>query len=76
MPVYISTVRDFVREHIAERLADARRSRGMYDALERHPEWDEDTDLSMGASGNVLTYAWWSLGAYSVYVFRFPSSFC
>jgi hypothetical protein len=28
-----------------------RKSRGMFEALERSDEWDRDTDLSMGASG-------------------------
>ncbi|KAI0268359.1 beta and beta-prime subunits of DNA dependent RNA-polymerase [Gloeopeniophorella convolvens] len=49
-PAYIDTVRDFLKEHVADRLASARKSRGMFEALERYDEWDEDTDLSMGAS--------------------------
>ena len=48
---YISTVRGFIQEHVAKRLAEVRESRGMFDALERDDEWDADTDLSMGASG-------------------------
>ncbi|ETW84605.1 hypothetical protein HETIRDRAFT_473329 [Heterobasidion irregulare TC 32-1] len=47
---YISTVRGFIQEHVAKRLAEVRESRGMFDALERDDEWDADTDLSMGAS--------------------------
>ncbi|KAI0314971.1 beta and beta-prime subunits of DNA dependent RNA-polymerase [Amylostereum chailletii] len=46
---YISTVRNFIREHVVVRLAEARKSRGMFEALERDEEWDEFTDLSMGA---------------------------
>jgi len=53
-PSYISTIRDFIQEHISLRLAEARKSRGMFDALERSNEWDADTDLSMGASGMTL----------------------
>lgn len=48
---YVSTIREFISDHIAGRLAQLRKSRGMYDALEREDEWDTDTDLSMGASG-------------------------
>lgn len=49
-PAYRATLRGFVTEHIAHRLAEVRRSRGMFDALERQEEWDDDTDLNMGAS--------------------------
>jgi DNA-directed RNA polymerase III subunit RPC1 len=48
---YLTTVRDFVLKHVAEKVAKERRDRGMFDALERYMEFDEDTDLSMGASG-------------------------
>lgn len=48
---YLATIRGFILEHIVQRLAEVRRSRGMFDAMERNPEWDADTDLSMGASG-------------------------
>lgn len=51
-PSYIATIRDFVTENIAGRLANMRRIRGMFDALEREEEWDAETDLSLGASGN------------------------
>ncbi|KAI0052660.1 beta and beta-prime subunits of DNA dependent RNA-polymerase [Auriscalpium vulgare] len=47
---YIETVRGFIREHVADRLALARKSRNMFEALERDEEWDAHTDLSMGAS--------------------------
>ncbi|EIM85461.1 beta and beta-prime subunits of DNA dependent RNA-polymerase [Stereum hirsutum FP-91666 SS1] len=47
---YIATIRSFVLENVATRLADARQSRGMFDALYREAEWDEETDLSMGAT--------------------------
>ena len=47
----ISTIRTFINDHVTRRLATARKSRGMFEALERSEEWDEDTDLSMGATG-------------------------
>ncbi|KAH9999782.1 beta and beta-prime subunits of DNA dependent RNA-polymerase [Russula vinacea] len=49
-PAYISTIRTFLHDHVAHRLAINRKSRGMFEALERSEEWDEDTDLSMGAT--------------------------
>jgi DNA-directed RNA polymerase III subunit RPC1 len=54
-PAYLETVRKFILENLANKLAGTRKSRGMFDALEREAEWDEDTDLSMGASGLCLT---------------------
>jgi len=48
---YLDIVRKFIFDNIAHRLADFRRSRGMFDALEKDVEWDEDTDLTLGASG-------------------------
>jgi len=48
---YISTIRIFINDHVVHRLAIVRKSRGMFEALERNEEWDEDTDLSMGATG-------------------------
>jgi len=50
-PQYISFIRDFIYDNVASKIADARRKHGMYDALEREDEWDEYTDLSLGASG-------------------------
>lgn len=41
-------------DNIAYRLARIRQARGMFDALEREEEWDEDTDLSLGASCECL----------------------
>ena len=54
-PAYLETVRKFILENLANKLAGTRKGRGMFDALEREVEWDEDTDLSMGASGLWLT---------------------
>ena len=51
-PAYISTIRTFLSDHVAYRLATVRKSRGMFEALERYDEWDEYTDLSMGATGD------------------------
>ncbi|TRM68642.1 hypothetical protein BD626DRAFT_395166 [Schizophyllum amplum] len=47
---YMDSIRDFISEKVAKRLAVLRDSHGMYDAMERMEEWDEDMDLSMGAS--------------------------
>ena len=43
-------IRGFVSENVAHKLGEIRKSRGMFEALEREDEWDEETDLSMGAS--------------------------
>ena len=48
---YLATIRGFINEHIAQRLGEIRKSQNMFEALEREDEWDADTDLSMGASG-------------------------
>lgn len=48
---YLATIQGFITDHIVRRLAEARSSRGMFEATEREDEWDADTDLSMGASG-------------------------
>lgn len=50
-PTYLGIVRKFIFDNVANKMAEIRRGRGMFDALEREDEWDEDTDLSMGASG-------------------------
>ncbi|KAL4255325.1 DNA-directed RNA polymerase subunit [Pleurotus pulmonarius] len=47
---YMETVRTFIWDNVAKKLGDMRQSRGMFEALEREGEWDEDTDLSLGAS--------------------------
>ncbi|KAF9485367.1 beta and beta-prime subunits of DNA dependent RNA-polymerase [Pholiota conissans] len=49
-PVYIDVIRKFLADKLATRMAEARKKQGMFDALERENEWDEDTDLSLGAS--------------------------
>ena len=48
---YLATIRKFLSENIAQKLADLRKRHSMFDALEREDEWDADTDLTMGASG-------------------------
>lgn len=47
---YLATIRKFLSENIAQKLADVRGRHGMFDAMEREDEWDADTDLTMGAS--------------------------
>ncbi|KAI0029671.1 beta and beta-prime subunits of DNA dependent RNA-polymerase [Vararia minispora EC-137] len=44
---YVLTIRTFIREHIIQPLANARKSHGMFPALERSDEYDAET-LSMG----------------------------
>ena len=51
---YLEAILSFVTDHIVHRLAKVRKGRGMYDALERGTEWDADTDLSLGGSGELL----------------------
>ena len=48
---YVATIRGFILEHVAHRLATVRESHGMFGALDCAAEWDEATDLSLGASG-------------------------
>lgn len=59
---YLDAVHDFIRERIARKIAENRKSRGMFEALEREAEWDADTDLSMGATGKLLS----SMGIYQL----------
>ncbi|PWN51206.1 putative RPO31-DNA-directed RNA polymerase III, 160 kd subunit [Violaceomyces palustris] len=48
-PKYLQEVHDFLYENVIKRAADTREAFGMWPALERVDDWDEDTDLSMGA---------------------------
>jgi DNA-directed RNA polymerase III subunit RPC1 len=50
---YLSTVRAFVLNHIVQRMVTVRRDHGMFEADEKHEEWDEYTDLTLGASGKL-----------------------
>lgn len=50
-PAYLDTIRTFISKNIVYKMADERTKRGMFDALERGDEWDENMDFSMGASG-------------------------
>lgn len=53
-PTYVDAVRNFVIESVVTKLAQARTDRGMYEAMERPTHWDEETDLSLGASGEFM----------------------
>ncbi len=56
--IYLANAREFIVSKLANKLAHSRRKQGMFDALEREGDWDEDTDLSLGASGKrVLKFA-------------------
>jgi DNA-directed RNA polymerase III subunit RPC1 len=50
-PAYLDTIRTFISKNIVYKMAEERTRRGMFDALERGDEWDDNMDLSMGASG-------------------------
>ncbi|KAE9394109.1 beta and beta-prime subunits of DNA dependent RNA-polymerase [Gymnopus androsaceus JB14] len=47
---FVDGVRNFIFDNVVTKLAQARGDRGMYEALDRPSEWDEETDLSLGAS--------------------------
>lgn len=49
-PAYLATLRGYIAENVAHKLSEIRKSHGMFEAMEREEEWDENTDLSMGAS--------------------------
>lgn len=55
-PAYLASVRAYVLDNIAKKVAQEREKRGMFDALEREADWDEFTDLSMGTSGKAYVY--------------------
>lgn len=48
---YIATIRGFTLDSIARRVGRFRKYHGMFEAEEREAEWDEFTDLTMGATG-------------------------
>lgn len=48
---YLTTVKKFVLQNVAEKVAKERKERGMFEAADRHADFDENTDLSMGVSG-------------------------
>ena len=52
-PPYVAAVREYILKKVAGKVAAARGSRGMYEAIEREDEWDEYTDLTLGASGKI-----------------------
>ena len=50
---FLATVSRFMREVVA-RVAKVRSVHGLFDAVERDNEWDEYTDLTMGATGESV----------------------
>jgi len=54
MPQYIASVKDYIIKVLVEKIAATREEHGMFDATVRDSEWDEDTDLSLGASGRFI----------------------
>jgi DNA-directed RNA polymerase III subunit RPC1 len=53
---YLATVRRFITDRVIRKLVELRRSRGLFEAMERENEWDADTDLSMGASSKSIYF--------------------
>lgn len=53
---YLDTIRKFIGEHVAQRIAKVRQGRGMFDALERFKDYDDQIDLSLGADGEYCSY--------------------
>jgi len=51
-PAYLETVRNFIFSNVARKLADNRRCRGLFEALEK--EDAESTGFSLGTSGEQL----------------------
>lgn len=47
---YREQVRDFVRDQVVQKAGDIRDAFSLYSATEREGEWDEDTDLTLGAN--------------------------
>lgn len=51
---FLATISRFMRE-VVTRVAKVRSIHGLFDAVERDTEWDEHTDLTMGAtSGSTV----------------------
>ncbi|EAU80581.1 DNA-directed RNA polymerase III largest subunit [Coprinopsis cinerea okayama7 len=50
LPAYCDAVRDFIVKKVASRVASVRAKHDMFDALEKPEEWDEEMDLTLGAS--------------------------
>jgi DNA-directed RNA polymerase III subunit RPC1 len=53
---YIATIRAFILDSIVRRMASFRQKHGMFDAEEREDEWDEYTDMTMGASSMCVAH--------------------
>ncbi|KAF8628167.1 hypothetical protein AX17_006037 [Amanita inopinata Kibby_2008] len=49
---YRDAVRDFIAQRIVNKLAEIRKKRSMFEALERSNEWDAGADLSLGATAS------------------------
>ncbi|CAE6465940.1 unnamed protein product [Rhizoctonia solani] len=47
-PAYIQSIETFLRTSVIDKMAACRDQHGMFDAVEKSEEWDDDTDLSLG----------------------------
>ena len=50
---FLATVSRFMRE-VVTRVANVRSTHGLFDAMEKDVEWDEYTDLTMGATSESV----------------------
>ena len=48
---YIKSIEDFIQTNVIDKMTTCRDQHGMFDAAEKSEEWDDDTDLSLGAPG-------------------------
>ncbi|KAG9118465.1 hypothetical protein FRC07_007017, partial [Ceratobasidium sp. 392] len=51
---YIQSIEQFIRTNVIDKMVACRDQHGMFDAIERSDEWDDETDLSMGAPGKIV----------------------
>ena len=49
---YIKSIEDFIQINVIDKVTTCRDQHGMFDAAEKSEEWDDDTDLSLGAPGS------------------------
>lgn len=50
---YIKSIEDFIQKNVIDAMTTCRDQHGMFDAAEKSEEWDDDTDLSLGAPGKL-----------------------
>lgn len=53
---YIKSIEEFIQTNVINKMTTCRDQHGMFDAAEKSEEWDDDTDLSLGAPGAFTTH--------------------